>query len=395
METRASSDTIFQAGESLEIGLHQVEATLRHLWSAEQQGQRQVTRACVLNLVVMAGSEEQAETATAAVAELTATHPCRALVLITDEAAAESSLRAWLSAHCQLPKSSGQRVCCEQITLRAAAEAADTLPSAVLPLLVPDLPVALWWVDEPPFGAPVFEQLLGVADRLIVDTMRFDDPTFSLTRLAALIRANADRVAVSDLNWARLTPWQENLAQLFDSIDTLPYLERLERVSVRYARLPETGRVDPEQAFLLVGWLLSRLGWKIPPALPRVGSGHFRGRLRRAGRDLAIEVAPGTAALQAGRPDTSGLLLDVEVRAGFNDQTAIFRLHRGHVDEESITATIAMGENEPLTRTSILPWRNLASLMAEDLSRFDHDYLFEAALETAAHLSGAAQLLAR
>ena len=124
------------------------------------------------------------------------------------------------------------------------------------------------WVDEPPFGAPVFEQLLGVADRLIVDTMCFDDPTFSLTRLAALIRANADRVAVSDLNWARLTPWQENLAQLFDSIDTLPYLERLERVSVRYARLPETGRVDPEQAFLLVGWLLSRLGWKMPPALP-------------------------------------------------------------------------------------------------------------------------------
>ena len=123
MGIQQSTRTIFQEGQPLEIGLQHIEGTLRQLWNEEQRGQGQVTRACVLNLVIMAGNEEQAAAATAAVAELTATHPCRAIMLVVDEMAEESSLRAWLSAHCQLPKTSGQRVCCEQVTLRATADA--------------------------------------------------------------------------------------------------------------------------------------------------------------------------------------------------------------------------------------------------------------------------------
>jgi glucose-6-phosphate dehydrogenase assembly protein OpcA len=395
MDIQGAARAIFSDNQRLEIDLQELQATLRRLWNKEDQGQRQFMRACVMNFVIIANNDEQAAMASDIIATLTTSHPCRAIILIADAAAEEAELRAWLSAHCQAPSSSGQRVCCEQITVRAAGDAIETLPSAVLSLLVPDLPVVLWWVDEPPFGAPSFEQLVRAADRLIVDTMRFDDPTFSLTRLAALIRANGDRIAVSDLNWARLTVWQEHIAQFFDSIDTLPYLERLDRITIRYARLPGGGRVDPEQALLLVGWLLSRLGWKMPPALARVSSGHFRGRLRRAGRELTIEITPEECQAGASHEFASGMLIGVELRAASEAQPAVFRVERASIEDDMVTATIAMGEGEPLVRTSRLLRPDLASLLAEDLTHFDNDYLFEAALETAAHLSGAAQLLSR
>jgi hypothetical protein len=281
------------------------------------------------------------------------------------------------------------------VTLQTTGEADERLPSAVLPLLVPDLPVALWWMGDPPFGAPVFEQLLDTADRLLVDTRSFEDPTFSLTRLAGLARLHAGRIAISDLNWARLTPWQDQLAQAFDSVETLPYLDRLERVTLHYIRPTGGPRHDPEKALLLAGWLLNRVGWKLPPALARVGGGHFRGRLRRAGRDLLVEITPLELDLPADRPGESGMLLSVELRASLGGRAGVFRVDRRGDDLDTFVTTIILGENEPLTSTIVRPRRTLASLLAEDLSRFEHDYLFEAALETAAHLSGAAQLLPR
>jgi glucose-6-phosphate dehydrogenase assembly protein OpcA len=362
-------------------------AALRQLW-AEEQHDRGVVRACVLNLVVYANDAEGAALATDVVTQLTDSHPCRALVLTSDETADETALRAWLSAHCQLPKPNGQRVCCEQVTLAATGDAVERLPSAVLPLLVPDLPVVLWWMGEPSFGSPLFEQLVDVADRLIVDTRSFQDPTFSLSQLASLVRNHSSRIAVDDLNWARLTPWQEQLAQTFDSTETLPYLERAERVTIRYARPRGSAWADPEQALLFAGWLLNRTGWKQPPALTRVGGGHFRGRLRRAGRDLVIELVPHDLEIPPERTDGSGMLLGVELRAHYNDRPAIFRIERHVEDLDRLTTEIVLGDRQPIPVTRMLGRRNLASLLAEDLSRFDHDYLFEAALDTAAHLSG-------
>ncbi len=44
--------------------------------------------------------------------------------------------------------------------------------SVVSPLLVTDLPAFLRWRGDLPFGSTELEQLVGVADRLIVDSVR-------------------------------------------------------------------------------------------------------------------------------------------------------------------------------------------------------------------------------
>jgi glucose-6-phosphate dehydrogenase assembly protein OpcA len=393
VSTARSVHSVFFGGQSLAVDPQQIEPALRQLWVEGRQGERAVMRACMANLVVYAGTREYADQATEAIAQITATHLVRAIVLITDEAASESAVRAWLSAHCQLPKSSGLHVCCEQVTLEATGEATERLPSLVLPLLVADLPVVVWWMGDPPFGAPLFEQLIDAADRLVVDTTSFQDPTFSLTRLAALVRMRSGQLAVSDLSWARLAPWQDQLAQAFDSPETLPYLEGLARVTVRYLRVEGLGRVDPEMGLLLTGWFLNRLGWKQPPALSRIAPGHFRGRLRRAGREFMLEIGPQDVALPLEQMDRSGMLLSIELRASHQGREASFRVERRGEDLSVIATIIALPDIEPLVSTRLRPRRQLADLLCADLERLDHDYLFEAALETAAHLSGAVQFL--
>lgn len=387
MNDTAVNSGSFGNGQTQAVDLNNVESALRQLWHDQQQDHG-VVRACVVNLVILAGTHNAAEQAGHVIAQVMASHPCRALVLVNDQTAETERLEAWLSAHCQMPKPNGQRVCCEQVTLAAAGAASERLASAVLPLLVPDLPVVLWCMGEPPFGMPVFERLIDVADRLVVDTRAFDDPTFSLNQLAALITATADRIAVHDLNWAWLTAWQEQLAQIFDSLDTLPYLSGLERIIVQYARPQSSNWSDPEQALLLAGWLLDRTGWSPSTSLARVGTGHYRGRLKRANRELQVEIMPIDLAITADQHDRAGRLVRIELRGSHAQRAATFSIEWAGSEPEALITEIKLQEAPPLTLTRILPRRDLAALIAETLNTFDRDRLFEQALVTAASLGG-------
>jgi glucose-6-phosphate dehydrogenase assembly protein OpcA len=110
----------------------------------------------------------------------------------------------------------------------------------VLPLLVSDLPVFLRWRGLPPWGSPELEQLVGVVDRLIVDSTEWDELPHAYAHLAELF----DRVAVSDIAWSRTSRWRRLLASLWPDI-----------ADVGSVRVHGTAA----QALLIGGWLRSRL----------------------------------------------------------------------------------------------------------------------------------------
>ena len=114
-------------------------------------------------------------------------------------------------------------VCAEIVRIRLRGSAAEAPASVVVPLQLPDLPVFLRWRGRPPFGRRPFEQLIGVTDRLIVDSREWDRLPSGLAKLAEWF----DRVAVSDLAWARMLPWRASLA------DRWPGIKRAKRLSCR------------------------------------------------------------------------------------------------------------------------------------------------------------------
>jgi glucose-6-phosphate dehydrogenase assembly protein OpcA len=128
----------------------------------------------------------------------------------------------------------------ETIELTLRGERAKAPASVVQELLISDLPVFLRWRGEPPWGTQELDQLVGVTDRLIVNSIEWDDVPGPYARLAELF----SRCAASDIAWARTSRWRSHLATLWPAI-----------AEVRTVRVHGTAA----QAWLLCGWLRARL----------------------------------------------------------------------------------------------------------------------------------------
>src|SRR5436190_14878262 len=117
---------------------------LSQLWSAEaKQGEAGVLRACSMTLVVLAEESDDASALGETIAALMPEHPARA-ILIRLRGGGERELTERVYQQCWKPFGQRQQICCEQIELTASDAALADLPSVVLPLAVPDLPVILW-----------------------------------------------------------------------------------------------------------------------------------------------------------------------------------------------------------------------------------------------------------
>jgi hypothetical protein len=132
----------------------------------------------------------------------------------------------------------------EVIELSLRGDRAVAPASIVLPLAISDLPVFVRWRGEPPFGATQWEQLVGLADRVVVDSSEWRELRY------ALLSAAFDRTAVSDIAWARTVMWRVALAERWPAIAT----QKIEVLGPR------------AEAALLRGWLASRLERELPPA---------------------------------------------------------------------------------------------------------------------------------
>ena len=187
---------------------------------------------------VPAGWVEQALAALEGMAER---HPSRTILLLPEPNADDNRIDARAEVERWEVPDTDRGLVTEVIELALRGSRAKAPASVVEPLLISDLPVFLRWRGEPPWGAPELEQLVGVTDRLIVDSTEWDDLPNPYLRLAELFPL----CAASDIAWARTSRWREHLATLWPGI-----------AEVGTVRVRGTAA----QAWLLCGWLRSRLG---------------------------------------------------------------------------------------------------------------------------------------
>ena len=181
--------------------------------------------------------EQWVEAAEDVLAGLAERHPSRTIVLFPQSGG--DGLEGDVESEA-FAMSEGLTICTDTIRIRLHGTSAEHPTSVVEPLLISDLPVFLRWRGVPPFDGSAFEELTGVADRLIVDSTEWPDLPKPYARLAEIF----ERVAVSDIAWARTSRWRSMLASLW------PAIGKVERIKV-------TG--TEAQAHLLAGWLSSRL----------------------------------------------------------------------------------------------------------------------------------------
>lgn len=185
--------------------------------------------------------EEWLEPARAALGGMAEAHPSRSILLVPEPSSPKSQIDALVSLECYAVPGVDRKVCSEVVELRVHGPRAKAPASIAEPLLISDLPVFLRWRGEPPWGAQELDQLVGVTDRLIVDSTEWDEVPSAYRHLVPLF----DRAATSDIAWARTSRWRMLLASLWPEI-----------AGVRTIRVTATAA----QAWLLLGWLRSRLG---------------------------------------------------------------------------------------------------------------------------------------
>jgi glucose-6-phosphate dehydrogenase assembly protein OpcA len=207
-----------------------------------QSGAGGQQRTSVLTHVAWA-PPQWADAARRTLAGLDELHPSRTILLFPEPKRADA-IDVNVAIRCFALAGAAKEICSEVIELRLGGRRTRVAGSVVQPLLIADLPTFCRWRGLPPWGKPELEQLVGICDRLVVDSGEWRD----LPRAYAQLERLFDRIAVSDIAWGRSLRWRGRLAGMW------PGIASIERLSV-------TGpRAD---ALLLAGWLRSRLGKEV------------------------------------------------------------------------------------------------------------------------------------
>ncbi len=219
-------------------------------------------RNCVMTLVAIASSDAEERRAQRATRAIGNHHPAQVVVIREQQNMRSGRIDATITTDTIRPESTSAAQC-EVVTLHVRGGAADHLAALVDPLLPSGVPTYLWWAGTPPFGKRELEDALKICDALVVDSARFDAPYHSFLELTRLASNSHQRLGVADLQWARLEPWRETVAQFFSPADRRAFQNGISEVGVDYAG---EGRGNRVAAALLIGWLASTLGWKLKRA---------------------------------------------------------------------------------------------------------------------------------
>lgn len=388
--------------------IEEVEQELARIWAQTNREvdldhdgvndeRRVAARTSVMNLIVIARRPEVGERCAAIIQKLTGRHPSRTTIVQPADPDGPSWLDAQIVAHCVMPRSDAPETCAETIHLTCGGEAGRHVEAVVAPLLIHDLPVTVWWPDEPPFGSHQADEVLAMADRLVVD-----GSTWHGTGLVQLrkMAAATDRfpIAVSDFALVRQSRWREAIAAIFDIPEFLPYLRHIRRVAVTYGVRDEFGAETTNivKPLYHAAWIGSRLGMNVVrPLTPIAVDAPRRGA---AGRGSHVASAAGglRATLHHDRTDVAVVIRPVlsEMPAGTTLRVELLAEWRGSelradvtAEQEAVHVRVWRDGVHALERGFNAPRRNEIDLLAEAIEVGGRDRVAVDALALAARLA--------
>ncbi|HEX8919788.1 MAG TPA: glucose-6-phosphate dehydrogenase assembly protein OpcA [Chloroflexota bacterium] len=362
-----------------DIDMTTVQRQFTALWGSINDGGNSgvPVRTSMFNLVVYTDSSERASQVAENVAGLTGRRPSRLIILVGDRMSENCIVDASVRLRCQGSLSSGQAY--EEVIMWAHGRAADHLASVVIPLLLPELHTYLLWTSQPPFGLRLFHRLLGIADRVVVDSSLFKSPGDGLANLARLTRSHRQ---VLDFHWARLGPWREMIAQFFDNADYLPYARAIRSVRLEFGR---EGNLQSATvgSLLVLGWIASRLGWEPETTLDEVATGDVALAALDGERLVTIDLQ-----FRDHGANAAGRLVGMElVSQPKGLPAARFSIWRA---EDLSQAEVATDVYDGPKHSRIVPLisKSDSTLLAEELQVAGHDPLYDEVVAMASRMAG-------
>lgn len=267
----------------------------------------------VLTLIIITPGD--IEPAIEAANDASREHPCRVIVVNQsidgDDGRLDAEIRVGADAGAS-----------DVVILHPEGPALADIDTLLTPLLLPDIPIVVWWPQDLPDKESA-ARLAPLSHRRITDVLETDDPIAGLHALA-----EAYQPGDTDLSWARTTLWRGLTAATLDTANA-PVTSGVVKGNVAHPSVP-----------LFAGWLRHSLG--VP---------------------ITVEDEDGATAITG-----------VSLRQGEGD----VRLSR---PEGTTTLTIT-APGQPDQNVS-LPLRGLSECLIEDLRRLDPDETYAESLKHA------------
>ena len=238
---------------------------------------RGASRAAVVNLVILAAADAGADRAVDSVIGLGGHHPGRIIVIVPRRETSEPD-RMGASVGVHSDQMEDRAVWWDVVRLEVGGPTLAHSASLVDPLLLHDLPVAVWLVG----GTSRIESpaLVSMADQIVVSGERA--ASVSPAAAAADLSGLAARRPVADLAWVATEPARQVLARLFDP-PTPPGLAR--SISAVAVEGP------PWSSRLLAAWICERSGLD-PAAVEWSASDVLRARIELDDETVELDAGP-------------------------------------------------------------------------------------------------------
>ncbi len=231
----------------------------------------------VLTLIIVADDLAGAERGINAANGASREHPCRIIAVVAGEGTGAATIDAEIRV-------GGDAGLSEVVILQPKGEQAGAIDTLVMPLLLPDAPIVVWWTGQPP-AEPSRDPLGAMAQRRITDVTASPDPLGTLRSLAPGY-APGD----TDLAWARVTLWRGLLAATLDEPPQEP---------ITAARV--TGAAGRPSVYILAAWLAEALGIAVEIAVEE-STAVTRIELERASGTISLRRSPGANVAILSRP---------------------------------------------------------------------------------------------
>lgn len=290
----------------------------------------------VLNFVAYGGGQDALARFDAVMQLLPQRYPCRGILARAE--AGRGRLDATIAGRCWHAAGDVRHMCSEEVRLVAGGAEPQELSSAVLALLVPELPVVVWLMADPDVRGALSRELTEAADRIFADTALAADTGACFRTLLRDMRAMD--AGFTDLAWTRLDPWRALIAQFFDDETGMRELAQVAAIEIESAH----DRIGAEP-LLLAGWLVSRLGFSLADLAAEPH--RIEATLYDGTRGVTLTIAPakaaGGAALHAVRIRTAGCVMGVEL----HPESGHMHVREDWGGKQARRTVAVMAEDEP------------------------------------------------
>jgi glucose-6-phosphate dehydrogenase assembly protein OpcA len=379
--------------DAVELDTSMVDRELERLWAEidarrNQNRKRRPSaenevghmRASTLNLIVAVESLSDAVEVELMISQLSELTPSRTVILVRSPEHAESpTLTVKIAVHQHEASKGRPGVQFECMTIGVKGEPSTSLASVASSLLVPELPIFLWWCGPSLPKGDLFEELTEISDRIVIDTATLSSRGRTLIELARLVQRSKAGPKATDFAWTRLMPWRQVVAQFFDSVSAQQSLETIDEVLIIYERQAKAKTSGLTSALLAAGWLSTRLGWQAPGELVRTHNG-WRITLRagKPGRRREVMLR-----LQASE-QSEYLCLSKMTISAISPAAGSFSIER--TGASTLTTKSETESASAVSRAVYLHLQDTGALLEHELGQFGRDPVFEESLAFAASL---------